>query len=87
MREELINTRYLHNGKLDAEFLNLVFMGRVADATDEEQELARLLRSEGLTGLKEKLELPADYPVIPLVIETPRSANHHWGHGRRTMSN
>jgi hypothetical protein len=79
--------RYLHDGKLDARFLNLVFMGQVADATVEEQELAQLLRSAGLTGVKAMLGLPADYPVIPMVIEAPRSANHHWGRGRKTMSN
>jgi len=63
--------RVLHGGKLDARFLNLVFMGKVADATAEEQELARVLRRDGLTGLKERLGLPSDYPVLPLVIGAP----------------
>jgi len=63
--------RILHDGKLDARFLNLVFMGQVADATAEEQELARVLRRDGLTGLKERLGLPPEYPVLPLVIDAP----------------
>jgi len=64
--------RVLHGGKLDARFLNLVFMGKVADATAEEQELAQALRRDGLTGLKARLGLPSDdYPVLPLVIDAP----------------
>jgi len=63
--------RVLHDGKLDARFLNLVFMGQVADATAEEQELAQALRRDGLTGLKARLGLPSDYPVLPLVIDAP----------------
>jgi len=63
--------RVLHDGKLDARFLNLVFMGQVADATAKEQALAQALRRDGLSGLKVKLGLPSDYPVLPLVIDAP----------------
>jgi len=74
--------RILHDGKLDARFLNLVFMGQVADATAEEQELARVLRRDGLTGLKERLGLPDDYPILPLVIDAPGVGRVN-GHSRR----
>jgi len=63
--------RVLHDGKLDARFLNLVFMGQVADATADEQALAQALRRDGLSGLKVRLGLPSDYPVLPLVIDAP----------------
>jgi len=74
--------RVLHDGKLDARFLNLVFMGQVADASQEEQALAQALRRDGLTGLKERLGLPPEYPVLPLVIDAPGVGRVN-GHSRR----
>jgi len=70
-KKQMLRDRVLHDGKLDARFLNLVFMGKVADATADEQALAQTLRRDGLTGLKERLGLPPEYPVLPLVIDAP----------------
>ena len=65
--------RILHDGKLDAEFLNLVAFGRVEGASQEERELAELLRLEGLRAVRTRLGLPENFPVIPLVIQAPRA--------------